>query len=273
MISTAQFNDFVKNAEVKWREGYNRVDMAVKELYDIDEGDEVGYTDELSQIDGYGYARRQHEGDQPKKGNLRQGYTLNLTQATISLEDEITWNMRRFDKYREINKLLAGMGEAASMRLCLDLTHQFTFGDSTSYVNMDGETINTATADGVALFSANHTITGGADVFSNLVAGAPVFSREALEAAELLFTKMINHNAVKLIYKPDTIITSDDPETCNAVKEFINSVGRPDSAERGKNPYHKKYKHIILPLLATDGNGGYDSTKTSSVDACSSKSY
>lgn len=260
MITTAQFNDFVKNATVKWREGYDRVDASVKQLYDI--SDTSFQTSEHSQIDGYGYARRKTEGGPNAKGQLRQGYSANISQTVISLEDSITWEMRKFDRYREINKKLMAMGEAAAQRMILDLTHQLTFGDATSYTNMDGETISTATGDGLPLFSASHTITGSASTYSNLVSGGPTFSKSALEAAELLFTRMINMNGVKIMVKPDTIITSDDPATVNVVREFLNSTGYPDSAENGVNVYKGKYKHVILPLLATDNTGAYDSTKT-----------
>lgn len=260
MITTAQFNDFVKNARVSWRDGYNRVDDSVTQLYDVSDTD--FQTSEHSQIDGYAYARRKAEGGQTPRGNLKQGYSVTLNQTVIALEDTITWEMRKFDRYREINKLLTGMGEAAAQRYILDLTHQFTFGNATSYTNMDGETISTAVGDGLALFSASHTVTDGSgNVFSNLVSGGPAFSKSGLEAAELLFTKMINMNSVKVIVKPDTIITSDDPATVNAVKEFLTSTGYPDSAERGDNVYKGKYKHIILPLLATDSTGAYNSSK------------
>lgn len=260
MITTAQFNDFVKNATVKWREGYDRVDQSVKELYEMSSTDFL--TSEHSQLDGYGYARRQTEGGLITKGNIKQGYSVNLTQGTVSLEDSITWNMRKFDRYREINKKMMGMGEAGVQRMILDLTHQYTFGNATSFTNMDGETISTAVGDGLALFSASHTIPGSSDLYSNLVSGGPTFSKSALEAAELLFTKMINMNGVKVTVKPDTIITSDDPATVNVVSEFLKSVNYPDRAENGVNVYKGKYRHIILPLLATDANGAYNSAKT-----------
>lgn len=259
MITSAQFNDFVKNAKVKWREGYDRVDKSVMALYDVTDTDEA--TSELSQVDGYGYARRQGEGAATPRGSIKQGYSIILNQETISLEDEITWKMRRFDKYREINKMLAGMGEAAAMRMVLDLTHQLTFGFSSSFTNMDGETVSTVTGDGLSIFNSAHTITGSSATFSNIISGAPRFGRAGLEAGEALFTRMINMNGIKIMSRPDTIITSDDPETCNAVAEFLESQGSPDSAENSKNPYYRKYKHIVLPLLATTATGAVDTTK------------
>ena len=260
MILTSQFNDFVKNAKVTWRKGYDRVDRSVMELWDTTDTDM--YTTEHSHIDGYTYAKRKQEGGATPRGNIKQGYSLILQQATIALEDEITWEMRKFDKYREINKLLMAMGEAAAQRMCLDLTHMFTFGFSSSYVNMDGETVSTVTGDGLSLFNASHSITGNSSVFSNIVPGTPRFGKAGLEAAELLFTRMVNMSGVKIVVRPDTIITSDDPETVNTVREFLNSTGYPDSAENGQNTYKGKYRHIILPLLATTNAGAVDTTKS-----------
>jgi len=57
-------------------------------------------------------------------------------------------------KYREIEKKMRGLGQSTAMRIELDLTHMFTFGlQGASYTNMDGETVNTVTGDGLAIFS------------------------------------------------------------------------------------------------------------------------
>ena len=168
--------------------------------------------------------------------------------------------MRKYDKYREIEKKMRGLGESTAMRIELDLTHLFTFGlQGASYVNMDGETVNTVTGDGVAIFSNSHTITGSATNVDNLN-GTQAFNRSGLELAERLFVNMVNMNDVKKAPKPDTIITSDEPAVINLVKEFMRSQSAPDTAERADNVYKGKYQHIVLPLLATDLNGAPSST-------------
>ena len=217
-------------------------------------------TSEYSHIDSPGFARRKDQGGTYPIGSPRQGYTLNLTKSRIGLRDSITWEMRKYDKYREIEKKMRGLGESTAMRIELDLTHLFTFGlQGSSYTNMDGETVNTVTGDGVQIFSDSHTITGASTNVDNYN-GTNAFNRTNLEAAERLFRNMINMNSVKVTPKPDTIITGDDPAIVNVVAEFLRSIDSPDTSERATNVYKGKYQHIQLPLLATDLNGAPSST-------------
>lgn len=155
---------------------------------------------------------------------------------------------------------MRGLGESTAMRIELDLTHLFTFGlQGASYTNMDGETVNTVTGDGVQIFSNSHTVTGSSTNVDNLN-GTLAFNRTNLEAAERLFRNMVNMNDVKVVPKPDTIITGDDPAIVNIVSEFMKSVSAPDTAERADNVYKGKYKHLVLPLLATTNVGAPTAT-------------
>ena len=259
MITTSQFNDLVKNAKVKWREGYDMVASAARELYDVYSVSEM--TSEHSQIDGPGFATRKNQGDRYVVGSPQQGYSITLSQLRIGLMEEVTWEMRKFDKYREIERKMRNLGESTAQRMELDLTHQFTFAlaGSTSYTNQDGETVYCTVGDGLSIFSTVHKITGSSSTFANKITAA--FSRAGLEAAEQLFTKMFNNSGVKVVVKPNTIITGDDPATVNAVSEFLKSQNAPDTAEGATNVYKNKYKHLVLPYLATDASGAYDSTK------------
>ena len=257
-ILTTQFNDLVKNALVQWREEYEGVERNARQLYDV--VDNQNLTSEFSSIDSPGFARRKDEGGVYTVGSPRQGYSLNLTKSRIGLRDSITWEMRKYDKYREIEKKMRGLGESTAMRIELDLTHLFTFGlQGSSYTNMDGETVNTVTGDGLQIFSDSHTITGSATTVDNY-GGTTAFSRTGLEAAERLFRNMVNMNDVKVTPKPDTIITSDEPAVVNAVREFLNSTSAPDTNENAVNVYKSKYNHIVLPLLATTNLGAPTST-------------
>lgn len=257
-ILTSQFNDLVKNALVQWREEYELVEKNARQLYDIVPNENL--TSEYSQIDSPGFARRKDEGGAYVIGSPRQGYTLNLTKSRIGLRDSVTWEMRKYDKYREIEKKMRGLGESTAMRIELDLTHLFTFGlQGSSYTNMDGETVNTVTGDGLQIFSDSHTITGSSTTVDNY-GGTAAFNRTNLEAAERLFRNMVNMNDMKVVPKPDTIITGDDPAIVNVVSEFLKSMDAPDTAERATNVYKGKYKHIVLPLLATTNLGAPTST-------------
>lgn len=163
-------------------------------------------------------------------------------------------------KYREIEKKMRGLGESTAQRIETDLTHLFTFGlQGSSYTNIDGETVNTVTGDGLQIFSDSHTITGSSTLVDNYN-GTNAFNRTNLEAAERLFRNMVNMNDIKVVPRPDTIITSDDPAIVNVVTEFMRSVGAPDTAERADNVYRGKYRHIQLPFLATTNLGAPTAT-------------
>lgn len=260
-ITTANFNDFVRNMTILWRKGYERVPMRAKALYEVINNQL--YVTDHSSLDGFTYARRKDEGDVYYQENPTQNYSKTITKYRVGLEAVITWEMRTYDKYREINKKLMGLGEATAQRMELDLTHRFTFGTATSYTDMDGTVVSTTVGDGLALFSTAHTVPGSATTFRNIVANNPLFSKGGLEAAETLFTsQLIDSAGNKVVSMPDTIITSDDPNTVNTVREYLNSTAAPTSDNSGvTNVYKAKYNHIVLPLLATTAAGAYDSTK------------
>src|SRR3990167_1574023 len=256
-ILTTQFNDLVKNALVQWREEYESVEKNARQLYDILPNENL--TSEHSHIDSPGLARRKNEGGSYAIGSPQQGYTLNLTKSRIGYLSSVTWEMRKYDKYREIEKKMRGLGESTAQRIETDLTHLFTFGFGSSYTNMDGETVNTVTGDPNPIFYDSHTVTGSSTVVDN-ENGTLAFNRTNLEAGERLFRNMVNMNDVKVVPKPDTIITGDDPAIVNIVMEFMRSVSAPDTAERADNVYKGKYRHIVLPFLATTNLGAPTAT-------------
>jgi len=260
-ITTANYNDFVKNAEVLWREGYQRVPTVAKSLYDVIMSDMLNT--EHGSMDGFTFARKKPEGDNYFKQAPSENYTKTMTKYRIGLEAEITWEMRKYDKYREMSKALRSLGEATKQRLELDLTHRFTFGTDTSYTDLDGETVATTVGDAKALFHTGHTVPDSSTTFRNLIANNPVFSKGGLEAAEKLFaTQMIDAAGNKIVVRPNTIVTGDDPNTVNSVMELLKSLGDPSGTHAGvENVYKAKYNHVILPYLATDNEGAANSSK------------
>jgi hypothetical protein len=243
---------------IAWREEYDSVERNARQLYEIIPNENL--TSEYSQIDTGGFAKRKDESGAYAIGSPKQGYSLELTKSRIGLREGVSWEMRKYDKYREIAKKMRGLGESTANRIELDLTHLFTFGlQGSTYVNMDGETVSCVTGDAVQIFSNGHTITGGSTNVDNLN-GTLAFNRTSLEAAERLFTNMVNNLDKKVTPKPDMIITGDDPAMINMVTEFTKSLQAPDTAENAVNVYANRYKHIVLPYLATTNLGAATST-------------
>lgn len=261
IINRASFADFNDNLEIMWTKVYDQYEKVAGQLYnesstDVDTGS-------ISSLDAVSVAKKKREGADFSFLSLTQNYRKQWSTYEVGGEMKITWNMRRYAKYDEINRALSGMADSVARRVEMDKTHRFTFWTSTSYTDLDGDTVTTTVGDGLALGSTAHTMPGTATTFRNRVANNPVLSKGGLEAAEKLFaTQMIDTNGQLVFYTPDTLITTNDPTVVNIARQYLGSSADPDAAHAGvTNPYNGKYRHIVLPFLSTTAAGAYDSTK------------
>jgi hypothetical protein len=222
-----------------------------------------GDTKRFDEIDTQTYARRKRQGAAATKAAVAVGYNVTVQKKRIAMEIDITQEMRDENRYSEVGSLITSLSHFAPQRIELDLTHILTFASATSYVDMDGETIDLRVGDGLSLINAAHQLKYSPTTYSNRVTGDPVFSKGALEAAETLATTQILSNfGERRVIKFNAIITGDDPNTVNTVKQFLNSVS--DNLQNNSgvmNVYKGKYRHVVLPQLATTATGAYDSTK------------
>lgn len=217
----------------------------------------------LQEYDFSTYARAKPQGVDAKKAAFGIGYFITIRVKRIGMESEITWEMRRFNKKPEVMAAITSLPYFCPQRVELDLTHVFTFASSTSMVDMDGNTRDLTVGDGLALASAVHTLKFSTLTYSNRVTGDPLFSKGALELAELLTTTDILSNfGEKRVMDFNTIITGNNPTVINAVKQFLRSVSDNTQNNAGViNVNQDKYRHVILPQMATTATGAIDSTK------------
>ena len=209
------------------------------------------------------YADDRAEGDSSSIAKVQYGYEKDLEMSDFTLQVSITKKMRREGKTTQIRDTIQSLGGAARRRLDLDLAHRFTFAFATSYVNKNGQTVDVTTGDGKALCASDHTLTGSATTYNNIIPANPQFTKAALEAAEKLFTEETYDNlGLKSAMMADTIVTTDDPNTCNQVKELLNSTADVDTNNSGTfNVYSSKYTHVKSGRIATTATGATDNTK------------
>jgi len=146
----------------------------------------------------------------------------------------------------------------------LDLQHRITFATSTSYTDQDGRSVDIAVGDTLALASTAHTVRGSSTTFRNRLANSPQLSRGALESMEKMRVENnINQFGQKVAVNDDILFTTDDPNTVNTARELLQSTASVTSGANAgvTNVYTAKYKHVILPLVATDKDGAVDTTK------------
>ena len=83
-----------------------------------------------SSLDTQTYARRKNEGDDYWEENPTQDYVKTITKYRIGLKDNITWEMRRYDRYDMMMDTLRRMALSCVRKIDLDLTHRFSFATS-----------------------------------------------------------------------------------------------------------------------------------------------
>lgn len=266
-LSIVNLTDFVRNAEIAWLKGADAfVPMARGSglVREISIPNNSGNSREFSEMDLELYAKVKNERDEAKYAKVQQGYSKTGTLYRIAFAETITYEMRTQGKYLDVQSRLLNLLPTAMRRMELDLQHRISFATATSYTDMDGRTVDTTVGDTLALASTAHTVRGSAATFRNRLANNPQVSRGALEAMEKTRVEnSINQFGQKVTVNDDILWTTDDPNTINTVRELLQSTASISAgASTGvPNVYQSKYRHVVLPLVATDKDGNVDSTK------------
>lgn len=264
LLNTVTLSEFTDLVEKEFVLTQQMVQPAAQQLFITDDiTANTGNTRRYDEIDTETYASLKPEGSDTVKARVNVGYNKTMTAKRIAKEVDITWEMRRYNKNPEATGALWNLGHFCPQRLELDITHRLTFCSSTSYTDQDGESVTITGGDGLAVLSTAHTLSQSSTTWSNRVSGDPVFSQGALEAAELLTTTDILSNyGEKRTMNFNTIVSGDDPNTVRTIRQVLESTADIDTSNAGVlNVYKGRYRHVILPNLATTATGAKDSTK------------
>ena len=209
------------------------------------------------------YASVRDEGAASKQAEVQYGYEKDGTVQTASLAISITKRMRVAGKDQEMIDKITNLSEVCPATIDIDIAHRLTFGHATTYTDRDGNTVSIDVGDDLALFSAVHELTWSATTYSNIITNNPQFSKGSLENAEKLFAEETYDNlGQKMLMTPDCIVTTDDPNAINQVRELLNATANTDTSNSGTfNVYQNAYKHVISGRIATTAAGAVDTTK------------
>lgn len=274
-LTTTSLSDFVSRSEIIWKkgaEGYNPVMRNSGLVRSVSIPSQTGNTREFSAIDLELYASKKGERDEAKYAKTQQGYNKVGRLVRFGKTQVVSHEWMKHGKYADIKATLTNLLPMGMRRMELDLQHRFTFATATSYTNADGDTVDTTVGDTLALASTAHTVRGSSSTYRNILANNPQFSRGALEAMEKMRVEnSINQLGQKVPCSDDVLWTTDDPNTNNTVREVLRATASVESgANNGvPNTYVGKYRHVALPLVATDKDGNVDSTKAKYWGLCS----
>ncbi len=276
-LSTIGLSDFVRNATILWDKGADQFVPEIRKsglVKEVSIPQNSGNTREFSEIELEQYAKIKPEGDQARYAKVQQGYSKIGTLYRVAFAESITYEMRSQGKYTEVISKLTNLLPTALQRMELDLQHRITFAGSTSYQDMDGRTVDTTVGDTQALAATGHTVRGSSATFRNRLANSPQVSRGSLEAMEKMrIENSINQFGQKIPCSDDILWTTDDPNSVNTVRELLTATASVDSGLNNgvPNVNRGKYKHVVLPRVATDKDGNIDSSKAKYWGLASSK--
>lgn len=260
-VTLSEMTDLIRK---EFKMVQNMVTPQARQLFIVDNiGKGMGNTKRYDEVDTQTFARRKRQGEASKKAQVGVGYNVTMEKKRIAMEIDITQEMRDENRYAEVGSLITSLSHFCPQRMELDGTHLLTFSSATTYTDLDGDVNTISVGDALSLVNAAHTLKWSATTYSNRVSGDPLFSRGAIEAAETLATTNILSNfGERRVMSFNKIITGDDPNTVNAVKQFLASSSDVDQNNSGVvNVYKGKYDHVVLPYLASTATGAYDSTK------------
>jgi len=276
-LSTISLSDFTRNAAILWNKGAAEFTPEMRKsgiVKEVSIPQNSGNTREFSEIELEQYAKIKNEGEQARYAKVQQGYSKIGTLYRVAFAESITYEMRSQGKYPEVIAKLTNLLPTALQRMELDLQHRIGFAGSTSYTDMDGRTVDTTVGDGLALASTAHLVRGSSTTFRNRLANSPQLSRGSLETMEKMRVEnSINQFGQKVTTSDDVLWTTDDPNTVNTAREILTATASLDSGTNSgvPNVNRGKYKHAILPRVATDKDGNVDSTKAKYWGLASSK--
>jgi len=267
-LNTITQSDFVKLADVIWHRSYDSVNQAVLTsglVQRINIPANTGNTREISSMDDNEYLTYKGEGDQAARGQVQQGYSNTITSYRIAENIGITYEMRTQNKYPEVVRRITNAGKKGPNSIDLDLSHRITFIASTSYTDRDGRTIDVTTGAGSSqqLADTDHPLNGSTTTYRNRLANNPRLSKGAIEGMRrLVVEETYNALGEKMTGVFDILYTTEDPNTVDTASEYLKSSASPEAAHAGVlNVNLGRFRHVILPRVATTAAGANDTSK------------
>jgi hypothetical protein len=276
-LNKLTLSDFVSLVDIMWLDTVENVDRSTYNsgiFHVLTIASNSGDSRRFSEIQREQYATRKPEGEQGDRLRVQQGYTKDMTSYRVAKDVGVTYEQRTQNKYPEVLASLEDMTDLPFNTMELDLSMRISYATATSYTDMDGNTIDTATGDTYCWAYSGHKVKASSSTYRNILANNPRLSKGAMQA----MLRMAQENAIDQFGKKivginyDILWTTDDPEDCDLVSEHLESTADPESPNSGtKNVNRYRYRHVRLTRVALSASGAVDTDKRHYWGFCSSK--
>lgn len=254
-MSIPAIQDLIKKSFVK---GVFKPAGDVRQIFHKEVGDWSVNAKRIYEVDRDRFAEQKVEGQASVKKGISQGYYKDINRKTISITRAVSGEAFKALTAHQLSSFATQVAEDLVDKTELDMRNFLGYGDSASFVDNGGFTIDTTVGDGNPLFYATHTLKNVGTTYSNILSGAPSLSENSIDDAEDYFSyNVLDNNGKRLKMKPNTIITSNKASVVNRVSRMLNSMspekieGTANANANVMNPYKAKFKHLAIDFDVT----------------------
>lgn len=264
-LNSLTFAGYSNNVEKTYLDFFKTYEPKAAILFIQRDMGETGETTvRLDEQDMSQYSHDKPQGTDAKRLEFGDAYYKEIYAFRYGSQLNISYEMRVSKRF-QIGTAMKRFNASVPNRNELDRQHfAVTFVNVTSYVNMDGRTVDMTAGDGLAPASATHPLAFSSVTWSNIVPGNPILSVTALESAQKLAVTDILDNyglPVEMTFT-HLVVNKQDPQTVRIAREILRSTTLITQANPGViNTFSQVYELLELPLAATDANGRQNSAK------------
>ena len=264
MLTTSDYAGLTQHLNEIFNETAKRkVAMMVgKQLFDTSGTDWQVYT--YQQLDGVAKFERVAEGGQLPAATSAIGDSVTATQRRYGGRVSITKDMRKFERYGEMDRLVKSNVEYAFNRIDQSMADLLLNGfTSTSYTDIYGNTQSNVAPDGVVFFSASHSNNQNSTTQRNLIRNAAGTTNPDLARATIVKARADGKihkdaNGINREVNLDRLLVAPTQE--DLAERLVMSSGPAGTPNVDINPLKSSVNNIIVWSRLETSGGGTDTS-------------
>lgn len=268
--NTVSLSDLTSNVIIAFQKGYAEMDgmyddpREIFEVHDIGGGNRDTFTVE-EHVTVRSPARAVAQGQNFPAIPFAPGYFKTITSSRIASTSEYTWQLDHHTPYKDqVLEWYKDTGWNLHTRLWLDLSNFLSFFSSTSYTNLDGNSVDVSTGDGNPIAYSAHTLTNSTTTFRTRLAGNPILTTAAVEQAMTNFAQQcIGNNGDRLMLMGDALITTSNQQQYHRALQIVRSMAPVTAPNSGVyNPLRNALRVLRYFYFDSLATGLVDTTKS-----------
>ena len=268
--NTVSLSDLTNNSIIEFQKGYDEMTGSwddPKEMYNVDDkGSGQRDTFQVEEIVTVRqFARSVQQGQNFPVIPFAPGYYKLVTVTRKASSSEFTWQLDHHTPYRDmVLRWYKDTGWNLANRLMFDETAFLTFMTATSYLDIDGNTVDVSTGDGNPLAYSAHTLTNSTATYRTRLAGNPALTSSAVEQMMTNYAQQpLGNNGDRLMLMGDAIVVGSSQSVYHRALQIVRSMAPVTAPNSGVfNPLRNAMRVLRYIYIDANVQGQVDTTKS-----------